>query len=230
MSDVERLEQMRARITAATRAAARTDQVRLLLAVKTQPTDRIATVLQTGHDLIGHNRVQEMAASEPDLIDYPHEVHMIGRLQSNKVNAALRFATCIQSVDSPRLADRLDRSAQNAQHQVDVFVQVNVSDEDTKGGVRPDEAEELCRHIGTLEHLHLRGLMTIGANSTDETRVRAGYRELGRLRDAVLASGAPGTEAARELSMGMSADLEWAIAEGATMVRIGTGVFGERPA
>lgn len=229
MNDVDRLNLIQDRIAAAAEAAGRTDEVALLLAVKTQPVDRIAAVLRAGHDLIGHNRVQEMAAIEAELTDLPHEVHMIGRLQSNKVNAALRWASCIQGLDSARLADRLSRSAQTSDRQVEVFVQVNVSGEDTKGGVAPDQAAELCAHVGALPHLHLRGLMTIGANSREEKVVRAGYAELAKVRDAVVDSNDPGTAQASELSMGMSADLKWAIAEGATMVRIGTGVFGERP-
>lgn len=230
-TDVGRLDRIKDRITAAADAAGRSgEHVRLLLAVKTQPADRIATLLRAGHDLIGHNRVQEMATLEADLTDIPHEVHMIGQLQSNKVNAALRWATCIQGVDSTRLADRLNRSVQASERQVEVFVQVNVSAEDTKGGVAPSQAAELCAHVGALPHLRLRGLMTIGANSPVEKVVRAGYADLAKVRDAVVGSNDPGTAQASELSMGMSADLEWAIAEGATMVRVGTGVFGERTA
>ena len=229
MTDADRLARIQERVATAAEAAGRAhDSVDLLLAVKTQPADRIAAVLRAGHGLIGHNRVQEMAATEPELADLPHEVHMIGRLQSNKVNAALRWARCIQSVDSARLADRLNRSAQAADREVEVFVQVNVSAEDTKGGVSPEQTVDLCAHIGSLSHLRLRGLMTIGANSPEEQIVRAGYADLARARDAVVGSHAPGTAQAGELSMGMSADLEWAIADGATMVRIGPGVFGER--
>lgn len=225
----QNLAAVRERIDDAARAAGREPgDVAMMLAVKTQSADTIRTALQAGYTLIGHNRVQELRATAEELVDIPHEVHMIGRLQSNKIAQALRWVSCVQSVDSVRLADRLDRAAAARERTLEVFVQVNTSAEDTKGGTTPEDVLDLCRHIGTLEHLHLRGLMTIGANSTDEQVVRASYADLAGLRDAVVGSGAPGTDQATELSMGMTRDLEIAVDAGATMVRVGTGVFGER--
>lgn len=228
MSIAERVAEVRDRIARAADDAGRDAAgIDLLLAVKTQSADDIRAALETGHTLIGHNRVQEMAATEPDL-DLTRQVHMIGRLQSNKVSAALRWSDCVQSVDSARLAGKLDRAADARDRTLEVFVQVNTSGEATKGGVEPDDALQLCAVVAGAEHLSLRGLMTIGANSAAESVVRASYRRLAQLRDVVVASGEPGTGGATELSMGMSNDLHWAIAEGATMVRVGSAVFGRR--
>ena len=220
---------IRVRIDRATEAAGRTDPVRLLLAVKTVGAGRIREALATGETLIGHNRAQELRAVEPELTDLVHESHFIGHLQSNKVNQVMAWADCVQSVDSLRLAERLDRAAGSRGRDLDVLIQVNTSGEETKAGTDPAEAVILAEQVAVLEHLHLRGFMTIGANTTDETAVRDGYTVLAQLRDQVAGSGVPGTARATELSMGMSGDLEIAIAAGATMVRVGTGVFGDRP-
>lgn len=220
---------VRERIATATGAAGRTDAVRLLLAVKTVDAGRIREALATGEQLIGHNRAQELRAVEPELTDVAHECHFIGHLQSNKVNQVMAWADCVQSVDSLRLAERLDRAAGNRGRDLDVLVQVNTSGEDTKAGVAPAEADRLAEQVAALAHLRLRGFMTIGANTADQDAVRASYDALARIRDRVAGSGTPGTEGATELSMGMSGDLEVAIAAGATMVRVGSAVFGARP-
>jgi pyridoxal phosphate enzyme (YggS family) len=220
------------------------DSVRLLLAVKTQPAAAIREALEAGAYLIGQNRVQEMTATEPELVDLPHATHMIGPLQSNKVNQVLRWADCIQTVDSLRLAQRLaDRAPERAKagatgghragpaaspRRLDVMVQVNTSGEATKAGVEPHLALELIYQVAALEQLRLTGLMTVGLNSADSVAVGRAYAALRDLRDSAAASGEPGTEAITELSMGMSGDLGIAIAEGATMVRLGTAVFGPR--
>ncbi|WP_448061477.1 YggS family pyridoxal phosphate-dependent enzyme [Cellulomonas hominis] len=246
-----RLDDVRARVATAEDAAGQPPgSVRLLLATKTQPAPAIraavaadlaagagtgaGTGTATGATarrlvLLGENRVQELTAKAPDLADLGVELHLIGPLQSNKVNQALRWVTCVQSVDSLALAERLSRRCLDTDRELDVLVQVNVSGERTKHGVPPDAAVDLARRVAALDRLQLRGLMTVGSNSSDTDRVRAGYRLLRELRDQVLASGAPGTAGAVELSMGMSGDLELAIAEGATLVRVGTAVFGARP-
>jgi len=234
-----RLATVRARVSTAARAAGRDPrEVRILLASKTQPADVVLAALAADADacaadpalrrvLVGENRVQELVAKGPALVPVAPALHLIGPLQSNKVNAALRWATCVETVDSLDLARRL---ADRAGRPLDVLVQVNVSGEATKHGVDPAGAVELAVEVAALAPLRLRGFMTIGARTPDETVVRAGYARLRALRDEVLASAAPGTQDARELSMGMSGDLEAAIAEGATVVRVGTAVFGVRPA
>ena len=228
----DRLARLRARIAAAESAAGRSPgSVRLLLATKTQDADTIRAAISADDGvphpvLVGENRVQELVAKGPVLQDLGVTTHLIGPLQSNKVNAALRWSSCIESVASLELAERLAGRATD----LDVFVQVNVSGEPTKHGVAPAEAGALARAVGALGGLRLAGWMTVGANSPDARAVRAGYAVLRELRDEVVRSGAPGTADARELSMGMSGDLELAIAEGATIVRVGSALFGARPA
>lgn len=228
-----RLADVRARVETAALAAGREPaDVRLLVATKTQPADAVLAALDAGVDLIGENRVQELVAKAPALAGRVAagavEVHMIGHLQRNKVNQVLATTTCVESVDSLDLAHALATRSAAAGRSLDVMVQVNVSGEDSKSGVVPDDAVALASRVATLPGLHLTGFMTIGARSDDEALVRAGFARLRAVRDEVVASGSPGTEAARELSMGMTGDLELAIAEGATIVRVGTAVFGPR--
>ena len=207
--------------------------VRLLLATKSQPASRVRAALEVAAELsipvlLGENRVQELVAKAAELEDLDAQWHVIGPLQSNKVNHALRWAHTIESVASLELAERIARRAVATERVVDVFVQVNVSGEESKSGVAPEDANDLATAIGGLEGVRLRGFMTIGANTADDGVVRAGFARLRAARDAVLASGEPGTGEAIELSMGMSGDLEAAVTEGATIVRLGTAVFGSR--
>ncbi|MET4224429.1 YggS family pyridoxal phosphate-dependent enzyme [Oerskovia enterophila] len=229
----DRYAAVRARIDAAALAAGRApDEVQLLVATKTQDAAAVRAVVAAGATLLGENRVQELVAKAPDLADLVADgsvrVHMIGHLQRNKVNQVLATATGVESVDSLALAEALASRCAREGRTLDVMVQVNVSGEESKAGVGPDGAAHLSRQVAALEGLRLTGFMTIGANSPDTALVRAGFERLRRIRDEVLASGAPGTGEARELSMGMSGDLEAAIAEGATIVRVGTAVFGAR--
>ena len=229
------IAQVTARIEAACTAAGRDPQgVTLVVATKTVPLDRTIDAVRAGAVLLGESRVQDIAAKAGTLTALPERprVHMIGRLQSNKINALLRagdVVTCVETVDSHALAEALGSRAAAAGRTIDVLVQVNVSGEETKAGAAPDDAVALATAVAVVPGLRLRGLMTIGLNSPDADRVRAGYALLRELRDAVLASGAPGTSQATELSMGMSGDLELAIAEGATIVRVGTAILGARP-
>lgn len=224
------------------------DEVRLLLATKTQEADLVRAAVRAADALglgttgprprvvIGENRVQELAAKAPELADLTLEAHLIGPLQSNKVNHALRAlalhgSACIESVDSWELAQRLSARvvAGAVPAPLDVLLQVNVSGETTKSGVSPEAAGDLAGEVGGLAGLRLRGFMTIGANSPDRGLVRAGFDVLRALRDVVRGSGEAGTADATELSMGMSRDLEEAVLAGATIVRVGTAVFGTRP-
>ncbi|MBT0995397.1 YggS family pyridoxal phosphate-dependent enzyme [Cellulomonas sp. DKR-3] len=246
----ERLAAVRDRVRRACEAAGRApDAVTLLLASKAQPLAAVRAALEADADLraaglraaglraagpvpapvlLGENRVQELVAKAPLLADLDPAWHFIGPLQSNKVNAVLRFARCVQTVAAPELADRLAARAAGLPAPLDVMVQVNVSGEPTKSGVAPSAARALALHVAALPGLRLTGFMTVGANSPDERVVAAGYDALRALRDEVVTGGAPGTAAADGLSMGMSRDLELAIAHGATVVRVGTAVFGSR--
>lgn len=223
------LARVQQRILAAAAASGVEQQVSLLLATKTVPARRVLVALRAGCHLIGENRVQELAEKFDELTAVPHESHFIGHLQKNKINQVLRLATCIQSVDSVALIDQIVARIPPARAPLDVFVQVNTSGESSKYGCAPEDAAQLVRHIGTLPALHLRGFMTIGLFADDAAAVAASYRRLRETRDTVLAAEVEGAGDAHELSMGMSGDLELAVAEGATMVRVGTAVFGRRP-
>ncbi|PJI93233.1 YggS family pyridoxal phosphate-dependent enzyme [Luteimicrobium subarcticum] len=207
--------------------------VRLLVATKTQPVAAVRAAVAAGVDLVGENRVQELKSKAPGLADLVErgalEVHLIGPLQRNKVGAALRSCACVETVDSLALAERLSARALERGDDLDVMVQVNVSGEATKSGVRPAAAADLALAVAALPAIHLTGFMTIGARTNDDATVRHGFAQLRDLRDDV-AGQAAGTSSARELSMGMSGDLELAVAEGATIVRVGTAVFGARRA
>lgn len=237
---MHRLAQVRERVAAACVAAGRRpDEVQVLLASKTMDVatvraalvaDAAARAAGAAHApvLLGENRVQELVAKAPELVDLAPTWHVIGPLQSNKVNAALRWAAAVESVADDALARRLSDRVQGRDVPLDVWVQANVSGEPSKHGVAPDSAADLAVRVATLPGLRLAGFMTVGARSDDERVVRAGFARLRAVRDEVVASGAPGTGEAHGLSMGMSGDLEAAVAEGATVVRIGTAVFGAR--
>lgn len=230
----DRLTDVRRRVAQAAVSAGRDPgDVRLLLAAKTQPVERVREALEAdararAEDpaltavLVGENRVQELVAKGPSLAGRA-PLHLIGPLQSNKVNAALRWASCIESVESLDLAEKLSARATGS---LDVYVQVNVSGEESKHGVAPADAVALAVAVAALPRLRVAGLMTVGARSEDADVVRAGYALLRSLRDEIVAAG---TQTATELSMGMSGDLELAVAEGATLVRVGSAVFGARP-
>ncbi|MGN8246034.1 YggS family pyridoxal phosphate-dependent enzyme [Cellulomonas soli] len=236
----ERLAAVRSRLAAACAAADRpTRAVRLLLASKTVAAEGVRAALHADARartldpdlvpvLLGENRVQELVEKAPALADLAPDWHVIGPLQTNKVNAALRWAGTIESVATLDLARRLSDRCQERAVPLAVHVQVNVSGEPTKHGIHPGDAHTLAVQVAALPGLRLTGFMTVGANSPDLAAVRAGYALLRTLRDDVLACGAPGTAGAVELSMGMSRDLEAAVAEGATIVRIGSAVFGAR--
>ena len=214
---------------AATAAGRDPTSVRMLLATKTQPVERVVEACAAGFRLLGENRVQEAVAKSPDLADVEHEMHFIGHLQGNKVNQLLPVITCLQTLDSLALARRVDARLDVLGRELDVLVQVNVSGEESKAGVDPAAAPELLAAVADLPRLRLRGLMTIGLNSPDRGAVRAGYRTLAELAEPAEHWRAGGGQPV-ELSMGMSGDFTDAIAEGATMVRLGAAVFGARPA
>lgn len=197
--------------------------VRVLLATKTVPVDRIRRALAAGWTLIGENRVQEVTSKAEGLADIGHQTHFIGHLQRNKINQVLPHVDLIQSIDRLQLAEAVSKRTES---DLDVFIQVNTSGEESKYGATPDEALELAARVDELEHLNVRGFMTIGLFSDEEIPVRRCYELLCTIRDRALQAGVTG---AVELSMGMSGDFPWAVAEGATMVRIGSAVFGARP-
>lgn len=230
VSELERaLAAADARVAAATVAAGRpVGSVQLLLATKTIGAQPIRQAIEAGFGLIGENRVQELVAKAPDLADLPHRTHLIGHLQSNKVGVTLPLIDCLQSLDSVELAHKIQRRLESADRTLDVLLQANVSGEPGKSGVPLEELPALLAGVAACDRLIVRGYMTIGLNSPDLDAVRAGYRALADFRDRARAQGLPGAQEAVELSMGMSGDAEAAIAEGATIVRMGSAVFGAR--
>lgn len=230
--------------------------VRLLAATKTRDVGEIMAAIDAGVRMIGENRPQEVTAKAEGLMARCAErgfalgvaddsgiasasddsevaceripFHLIGQLQSNKIGKVLPVVNAIESVDSLDLAEKISRRAVARGITVGVLLEINESGEASKSGCNPAYAIRVAQKIGTLDGLELQGLMTIGAHVSDETAIRRGFEHLRRTRDHILESGEPGTQSCRELSMGMTGDMELAIAEGSTIVRVGTAIFGER--
>lgn len=203
-------------------------EVKLLLATKTVEADRIIQAFEAGAILIAENKIQEVRNKYDNLKAFPHHNHFIGHLQSNKV----KFLTqndieCLHSLDRKRLANRLQNRLEFEDKHMDVLIQVNTSNEKSKFGVAPADALELVKFVAQKDRLHIKGLMTIGLFSADKEKVVPCFQRLRQLKEEIAQAGIAGVEM-NELSMGMSHDFEWAIAEGATIVRVGTAIFGKR--
>ncbi len=204
------------------------EEVKLLMATKTVDAERIKTALQTGQRLIGENKVQEVRDKYEALKEEAHESHFIGHLQTNKIKDILKYeVSCVQSVDRLKLANKLQKRLTFEKKELDVFIQVNTSGEESKFGIAPEKALELTKEVAQLDRLHIKGLMTIGLFSAEDEKVRKCFQILKKLQQDIKALALPGVNP-KELSMGMSGDLEIAIAEGATIVRVGTAIFGKR--
>lgn len=230
MNDVEHnLEIVLRRIEKACESCGRNPQeVKLLMATKTVNPERIKTALNTGQRLIGENKVQEVRDKFEALKDTKHTSHFIGHLQTNKIKDILKYGvSCIQSVDRLKLANKLQKRLEFEKKELDVYIQVNTSEEESKYGIAPERAIELTKQVASLDRLHIKGLMTIGLFSAEETKVRKCFQILKGIQQEIIALGLSGVEM-KELSMGMSGDLETAIEEGATIIRVGTAIFGKR--
>ncbi|HMX84439.1 MAG TPA: YggS family pyridoxal phosphate-dependent enzyme [Saprospiraceae bacterium] len=212
-------------IQACTLADRNPAEVKLLLATKTIAPASIITALEAGETLIGENKVQELKEKSTALSHIPHQPHFIGHLQTNKVNDVIRYASCIQSVDRISLAEKLQKRLEYEDRSIDIFLQFNTSFEASKFGADPSTATTFAKGIAQFDRLRIKGLMTIGLFSADPLQVRKCFRLLKNIQHQILNSGIP----AHELSMGMSNDLETAIEEGATIIRVGTAIFGTRP-
>ncbi|GEP90515.1 hypothetical protein SAMN05660909_03001 [Chitinophaga terrae (ex Kim and Jung 2007)] len=226
---LKNLEIIRRRITSAcTQSGRDPDSVKLLLATKTVSPDRIKIALQAGQTLIAENKVQELKEKYEALKDVPHTNHFIGHLQTNKIKDILKYeVSCVQSLDRLELAEKLHQRLLLENKAMDVFIQVNTSNEESKFGVAPGQAMELVKRVSELSSLRIKGLMTIGLLSNQSDKVRDCFKLLKALQQQVIAANIPYV-AMEELSMGMSGDMEIAIEEGATIVRVGTAVFGQR--
>ena len=200
---------------------------RLLAVSKTQPAEAVAALAAAGQRAFGENYVQEAVAKAASLGETARKLewHLIGHLQSNKAREAAALFDWVQTVDRPRLVDALARHRDPARGPLDVLVQVNIDDEASKHGCRPDQMDALAQAIASHPTLRLRGLMVIPTAHDDPELARPSFRRARALFERLRGQ----YPAVDTLSMGMSGDAEVAVAEGATMVRIGTALFGARP-
>jgi pyridoxal phosphate enzyme (YggS family) len=223
----ERFESIQERVAAAALRSGRApSEVCLVAAVKRVPVDRIVEAVEAGVKTLGENYVQE-AERLKEQIPPPVHWHMIGNLQSKKARQAVRLFDVVETVDREKIVNELQRCAQEEGKRLDVMVQVDLAGEASKSGADPDQTRRLIETVAACENLRCVGLMTMPPFFDDPERTRPYFAELRRLRDRLQLS-APQGVPLKELSMGMSGDFEVAVEEGATLVRIGTALFGPR--
>jgi PLP dependent protein len=224
----ERFKRIKQRIADAAVGCGRNpEDIRLVAVSKTIDADRVAQAIDAGASIIGENYIQEAGVKFNALVDRAVQWHFIGHLQSNKVKYAVRMFDLIHSVASLKLAKALDNAARKNGKVQDILIQVNISREETKSGIAETDAVGLITQISCLENLRVKGLMTMPPYFDAPERARPFFRQLSWLRDRIVTHGIPGVSM-EELSMGMTGDFEVAIQEGATLVRIGTAIFGAR--
>ena len=211
---------------AAARSGRSPTEVRLMAVTKTVNDEGIAEAMHAGVDIIGENYVQE-ARRKIETLGKGCEWHLIGRLQTNKAKYAVRLFDMIHSVDRFDLAVEIDRRAAAAGHIMKILIEVSVAGEETKSGVPLADAADLIRRIAPLANLSIHGLMTMPPWFDDPEETRPFFRALREFRDRIRAEGIPRVEMT-ELSMGMTGDYAVAVEEGATIIRVGRGIFGER--
>lgn len=198
------------------------EDVAIVVVTKTHPVETVQLCIDCGIGHIAENRVQEIEQKAP-LLSGSFEMHLVGHLQTNKVNKVVALVQWIQSIDSIRLVEKIEHALVSTQKKIKVLVQVNTSNEATKSGCTEAECVGLAERVAKSAGLEFCGLMTIGPLDGDETRVRNSFAALRRLGEQC-----KGLSSRVELSMGMSSDFEWAIAEGSTMIRVGSLLLGER--
>jgi PLP dependent protein len=211
---------------AAAKAGRNPQEIKLLAAAKSQSIELIRAAIAAGVRLIGENYVQE-AESKRQAISEPVEWHMIGHLQRNKVKIALQTFDLIQSLDSAALALELDKQGKNKGKTIRTFIEVNLGDEQSKSGIGQDKVAEILRRVSELSYLGVEGLMTVPPFKENPEEVRPFFRALKDLQMELQSLKIPNASL-NELSMGMTHDYPIAIEEGATIVRIGTALFGPR--
>ena len=223
---VKNLTSVMERISAAALTCGRDPRsVQLVAAAKSQPAERVRQAVEAGIGIVGENYIQEAQAKFEILSDPTIQWHFIGHLQRNKAKYAVRLFELIHSVDSVGLAVELNKQARNAGKTQPVLVQVNISGEPSKSGIGQEQTSELIRTIAEFSNIQVQGLMTMPPYFDAPERARPYFAALRRLRDRLQHTlGLP----LRDLSMGMTGDFEVAIEEGATLVRIGTAIFGDR--
>jgi pyridoxal phosphate enzyme (YggS family) len=223
------LQSVRERMAAAAhRAGCDPANIRLLAVTKTFPFSYIDVARDAGLTLFGENRVQEAQGKYESLVSSGIELHLIGHLQRNKAKIAASLFHCVQSIDKLQTAEALNRHCAEQDRKMEILLEFNTSGEDTKFGFQEEkELDEACENIARLDHLRIRGLMTVGPFTTDRDRVRRAFARLKTMYQG-LQDRYPEL-ALDTLSMGMSSDFEVAIEEGANLIRLGTVLFGSRP-
>jgi PLP dependent protein len=224
----DNIVRVRERIAAACRRAGRRpESIRLVAVSKTVPSPLIRRAYDAGVRDFGENRVQEAAEKRAALSDLTAVWHLVGHLQTNKARNARELFHWVHSLDSVRVAQKLHQAAQYREGRLPVLLQIRLGDESTKSGAQETEVLRLAEQVSMLSTLNLRGLMVLPPYFEDAEQVRPFFRRLRELAGTVESAGLPNV-AMQELSMGMSHDFEVAIEEGATIVRVGTAIFGER--
>lgn len=225
----QNIAEIKERIENACKVAGRnTNEVKLLLATKTISPEVIKIAFEAGETLIGENKVQELRDKYEGLKETPHTKHLIGHLQTNKIKDVLKCdVSCIQSLDRWDLAEKLQQRLMYEDKAMEVLIQVNTSFEESKFGLEPKDVVDFVEKVSHLDRLKIKGLMTIGVFSDDEDEIRKCFQRLKNIQQKIIAKNIPNVEM-KELSMGMSGDLEIAIQEGATIIRVGSAIFGER--
>ncbi|MBE6899231.1 MAG: YggS family pyridoxal phosphate-dependent enzyme [Ruminococcaceae bacterium] len=211
---------------AAEKAGRNPSEIRLMAVTKTVTPEKINEAIKSGCDLLGENRVQELL-EKYEFYDKSAEIHFIGRLQTNKVKYIVDKVSMIESVDSLKLAEEIERRCAKIGKVMDVLLEVNIAGEESKGGFSPDEVVEISEKIKEFPHLRLRGLMTIGRFGAEIEETRQYFEKMRHLLVDIKKKNIYNIYI-NVLSMGMSSDYELAVSEGATIVRIGRGLFGER--
>ena len=202
------------------------EDVYLIAVSKNFSAEVVQRAVDQGIKILGENRVQEAQAKQP-LIEGDVKWHLIGHLQRNKVRHAVKLFSMIQSVDSERLAKEISRRAGQIEKNIDVLIQINIGQEESKYGINPDEVEEFIRKISQLQNLNIKGLMAIAPYKENPEDVRPYFRQMYDIFENIQKLSIDNIEM-KYLSMGMSNDFEVAIEEGANMIRVGTSVFGAR--
>ncbi len=224
----ERLSHVKHRIRAAAEACGRDPEgIRLVAVSKTMSAEKVREAIAAGATLLGENYIQEAREKFDLLSSEPVSWHFIGHLQTNKAKYAVRLADLIHSVDSFKLARELSKQAGKIGKVQPILIQVNIGKEASKSGIAAEDVQKLIADISELDHVSVQGLMVIPPFYNEPEKVRPFFSGLRELRDQIEKAALPNVEM-KELSMGMTGDFEVAIEEGATLVRVGTAIFGER--
>ncbi len=233
MSVAENIREVEAKIaTAAEKSGRKAEDVLLLAVSKTKPVELIGEAVKAGCVSLGENKVQEIMEKYEPMMEYTPEGdrihwHLIGHLQTNKVKYIIDKVDMIHSVESLKLAEEIEKRAAQKGVVMDILIEVNMADEESKFGVKPEDTEALLREISKMEHIRVRGLMTVAPFVENQEENREVFRQM---RELLVDMNGKKIDNIKmdTLSMGMTGDYEVAIEEGATIVRVGTGIFGER--